>query len=224
MASYFHRHPHPNVLAAVAAVATDPTAGAVAELLRAAGAMDSAGALSRGTAPAIPSISVRAVYYEACRDTMSHMWHASRGNIKVGVSRQLLLQLLRGLAHMHYHGVAHRDIKPSNLMIDIDADPAPTWQLKIGDFGWNRGLAADPGNMTPDVVTPAYRAPEVWLRQPYSFPVDVWSAGLIARELFTGWRLYELMDAIKPGAELELGLCRAAGGTIDEVTWPGHGK
>lgn len=220
MASYVQRHPHLHVLAAVAVVATDATAGAAQELLQSAGAMSSAAAFSHG--PATPSVSVRAMYYEACRDTMSHWWHASRGNIKEGVSRQLLLQLLRGLAHMHYHGVAHRDIKPSNLMINIDADPAPTWQLKIGDFGWNRGLAVDPGNMTPDVVTPAYRAPEVWLSQPYSFPVDVWSAGLIARELFTGWRLYELMDAIRPGAELELGLCRAAGGVIDEVTWPGR--
>ena len=218
MAAYFYRHPHRHILAAKAVVVTDATAAAAEEVLRATESINSAAAASRGAAPLI---SVRAVYYEACGSTMSHWWHYFVGHIKEGVSRKLLLQLLRGLAHMHHHGVAHRDIKPSNFMIDIDADPEPVWRLNIGDFGWNRGLAADPGNMTPDVVTPVYRAPEVWLGQPYSFPVDVWSVGLIARELFTGWRLYQLMDVIVPGADIELGLCRAAGGVIDERTWPG---
>lgn len=31
--------------------------------------------------------------------------------------------------------------------------------------------------------TPEYVAPEMWLRQPYSYPADVWALGCILQEL-----------------------------------------
>ncbi|CAH8381563.1 unnamed protein product [Eruca vesicaria subsp. sativa] len=91
-------------------------------------------------------------------------------------------QLLSGLHHCHSHGVLHRDIKGSNLLIDSNG------VLKIADFG----LATffDPGNpapLTSRVVTLWYRPPELLLgASHYGVGVDLWSAGCILGELYSG--------------------------------------
>ncbi|GMI74829.1 hypothetical protein like AT1G53050 [Hibiscus trionum] len=91
-------------------------------------------------------------------------------------------QLLSGLDHCHSHGVLHRDIKGSNLLIDSNGI------LKIADFG----LAChfDPHDgvlMTSRVVTLWYRPPELLLgASHYGGAVDLWSAGCILGELYSG--------------------------------------
>lgn len=91
-------------------------------------------------------------------------------------------QLLSGLQHCHSRHVLHRDIKGSNLLIDNEGI------LKIADFG----LASffDPVNkhpMTSRVVTLWYRAPELLLGSTdYGVGIDLWSAGCILAELFSG--------------------------------------
>ncbi|KAJ0262654.1 Protein kinase superfamily protein [Hirschfeldia incana] len=91
-------------------------------------------------------------------------------------------QLLNGLHHCHSRGVLHRDIKGSNLLIDSNG------VLKIADFG----LATffDPRNnapLTSRVVTLWYRPPELLLGAcHYGVGVDLWSAGCILGELYSG--------------------------------------
>ncbi|KAK8655279.1 hypothetical protein V6N13_107867 [Hibiscus sabdariffa] len=91
-------------------------------------------------------------------------------------------QLLSGLDHCHSHGVLHRDIKGSNLLIDSNGI------LKIADFG----LAChfdphDSAPMTSRVVTLWYRPPELLLGAThYGVAVDLWSAGCILGELYSG--------------------------------------
>ena len=74
-----------------------------------------------------------------------------------GVIRNMMFQVLQGLAFMHKHGYFHRDMKPENLLC-MGPD-----LIKIADFGLARyyGLPVRP--MTPQVVTLWYRAPELLL-------------------------------------------------------------
>ena len=49
--------------------------------------------------------------------------------------KSFMYQLLKGVAHMHKHGVMHRDLKPQNLLVD-DTTAHPL--LKVADLGLGR--------------------------------------------------------------------------------------
>ena len=62
--------------------------------------------------------------------------------------QRLSLELLRGLAYLHAHGVIHRDIKPSNLLM---ATPDQDASLRIADFGlckWVRPVGGERGRLS----------------------------------------------------------------------------
>jgi serine/threonine protein kinase len=92
--------------------------------------------------------------------------------------------LLAALTHAHQHGVVHRNLTPGAILIGQDG----TTRITDFDFakpGENRSLsiAAD----IVDLVEKAYVAPEAF-REPgaASSASDIFSAGVIIYELFTG--------------------------------------
>ena len=50
--------------------------------------------------------------------------------------RWLMLDLYKGLQHLHSAGIVHRDLKPANVLINLDPIA-----LKICDFGLARSIA-----------------------------------------------------------------------------------
>ncbi|KAF3836052.1 hypothetical protein F7725_028610 [Dissostichus mawsoni] len=93
--------------------------------------------------------------------------------------RNILFQVISGLAFVHKHGFFHRDMKPENLLC-----MGPEL-VKIADFGLAREIRSKPP-YTDYVSTRWYRAPEVLLRSStYSSPVDLWAVGCIMAELYT---------------------------------------
>ncbi|KAK2107345.1 hypothetical protein P7K49_016859, partial [Saguinus oedipus] len=94
------------------------------------------------------------------------------------VIRNIIYQILQGLAFIHKHGFFHRDLKPENLLC-----MGPEL-VKIADFGLARELRSQPP-YTDYVSTRWYPAPEVLLRSSvYSSRIDVWAVGSIMAELY----------------------------------------
>lgn len=95
------------------------------------------------------------------------------------VVRNIVYQILQGLAFMHKTGYFHRDMKPENLLCS-----GPEI-VKIADFGLVREIRSKPP-YTDYVSTRWYRAPEVLLRSTnYSSPIDIFAVGCIMAELYT---------------------------------------
>lgn len=90
-----------------------------------------------------------------------------------------MYQLLKGVKHLHCHGVMHRDLKPQNLLVDQSRN-----LVKIADLGLGRAFSIPLKAYTHEIVTLWYRAPEVLLYAThYSTPVDMWSVGCIFAEM-----------------------------------------
>jgi eukaryotic-like serine/threonine-protein kinase len=94
----------------------------------------------------------------------------------------IAIQVCRGLAYAHSHGVVHRDIKPSNIRLLDDGS------VKIMDFGIAKlgGMALTQSGMM--VGTAHYMSPEQVRGRPLDGRSDVFSVGVILHELLTGSR------------------------------------
>jgi male germ cell-associated kinase len=122
--------------------------------------------------------------------------------------RNIMWQLMQGLAFMHKHGFFHRDIKPENCLVRGDT-------VKLADFGLAREIRSRPP-FTDYVSTRWYRAPEVLLRSPsYNSPIDQFAMGCVMAELFT---LRPLFPGTSEPDQL-FKLCSVLG-TPSAKTWP----
>uniref|UniRef100_K3X6H3 non-specific serine/threonine protein kinase n=1 Tax=Globisporangium ultimum (strain ATCC 200006 / CBS 805.95 / DAOM BR144) TaxID=431595 RepID=K3X6H3_GLOUD len=122
--------------------------------------------------------------------------------------RNLMYQMLQGLAFMHKHSFFHRDIKPENMLVKGDI-------IKVADFGLAREIRSRPP-FTDYVSTRWYRAPEVLLRSTtYNSPIDAWAMGCIMAEMFT---LRPLFPGSSEGDQLYK-ICSVLGNPTHS-TWP----
>ncbi|XP_032999037.1 serine/threonine-protein kinase ICK isoform X1 [Lacerta agilis] len=123
--------------------------------------------------------------------------------------RNIMYQILQGLAFIHKHGFFHRDLKPENLLC-----MGPEL-VKIADFGLAREIRSRPP-YTDYVSTRWYRAPEVLLRSTnYSSPIDIWAVGCIMAEVYT-------LRPLFPGAseiDTMFKICQVLG-TPKKNDWP----
>lgn len=96
----------------------------------------------------------------------------------------LMVPVLAALGYSHRAGVIHRDIKPANLMVTDDG------QVKILDFGVARLASASITQIGTILGTPAYMAPEQLMGQTVDSRADLYSAGVILRELLCGQKTF----------------------------------
>ena len=118
------------------------------------------------------------------------------GGLAVAAAIEFGRQLASGLAAAHGAGIVHRDVKPANLLVARDGT------LRIVDFGLARVQAdmvptatripgvsspgVEPARTTAPMGTPGYAAPEQVLGGHVDARADVFAAGCVLWELFTG--------------------------------------
>jgi eukaryotic-like serine/threonine-protein kinase len=115
---------------------------------------------------------------------------------------QLIAQIARAVAYAHSRLIVHRDLKPSNILIDAEG------QAHLLDFGIAKLI--EEGNVAGKaltqmgtlLLTPAYASPEQILGQSVTTESDVYSLGLVAYELLTGFRPYTFKNAAITGWEI----------------------
>jgi serine/threonine-protein kinase len=102
-------------------------------------------------------------------------------NLTQDQKEHLMIQLLQGLNYAHKNKIIHRDIKPENIFIDKNLN------VKLGDFGL--ALSSDENFVTNPysiVGTPSYMSPEQIQGTKLTEQSDLFSAGVVIFELFTG--------------------------------------
>ena len=116
-----------------------------------------------------------------------------RGTLREKDVLRIGIQLADGLAAAHSQGVIHRDLKPGNMRLTLDD------RLKILDFGlaattFQVGPVASTMNFSGDIDcsgTLPYMASEQLLGQAIDGRTDVYSAGAVLYELYTGHPPFE---------------------------------
>ncbi|KPJ04975.1 Serine/threonine-protein kinase 6-A [Papilio xuthus] len=95
--------------------------------------------------------------------------------------------LTRALLYCHSKKVIHRDIKPENLLVGSN------YELKIADFGWS---VHSPSSRRMTLCgTLDYLSPEMIEGKPHSYPVDIWSLGVLCYELLVGLPPFDAKDS-----------------------------
>jgi serine/threonine-protein kinase PRP4 len=93
--------------------------------------------------------------------------------------------LLHALALLRAQSMVHADIKPDNMLVDSSLS-----RCVLSDLG-SMFREDDPDNTpTQELVSRFYRAPEIVLGLRPDPALDVWSAGCVLFELFTGEVLF----------------------------------
>ena len=125
--------------------------------------------------------------------------------------KQLMMQLLTAVDHMHNKWYIHRDLKTSNILY------SNTGILCICDFGLARRYGSPIAPYTNEVVTLWYRAPELLLgSKVYSTPLDIFSVGCIFAEILTGQPLFPGQGEVD-----QINLIFKALGMPTETIWQG---
>ena len=98
-------------------------------------------------------------------------------------ARVVLQQLFRATAFLHDHNIVHRDIKPENLLLRSSSND---FDVLLSDFGLAQMIHGD-SLMLAASGSPQYISPEVLLGTGYGKAVDVWSCGVVAYVLLSGY-------------------------------------
>ncbi len=113
-------------------------------------------------------------------------------NLSIRERLQLILQVARAVAHAHARLVVHRDLKPANILVTAQG------QVRLLDFGIAKLME---GELTQETqltqqsgraLTLDYASPEQIRGEPIGTASDVYSLGVVAYELLTEAKPYQL--------------------------------
>ena len=109
-----------------------------------------------------------------------------RGPLPIVDTARIVAEVADALSAAHAAGIVHRDLKPSNLMLTASG------QAKVLDFGIATFSSTDAETMArltgpgSTVGTAAYMSPEQAAGEDVDWRSDLWSLGIVTREMLTG--------------------------------------
>lgn len=141
---------------------------------------------------------------------MSYYEHGSLDNLLRNVDltmeqrEDILVQILDGIAYLHYNGIVHRDLKPQNILIlHLKGRYIP----KITDFGISKQLRNSDGSLLYNSIiggTENYGAPEQMAGREIRKNADLWSFGIIAMQMMCNMDGFDYADINKGVLPAEL--------------------
>ena len=126
-----------------------------------------------------------------------------RGKFSEERAARVLRKLVYTIQSLHHSGILHRDIKPENLMFKSSGGDGTDDSVFVSDFGAAHEIgslpSAGPGgggaagaSLPAPAGTFGYAAPEVLERREYGPACDIWSAGVVAYILLSGYPPFPL--------------------------------
>lgn len=116
---------------------------------------------------------------------------------------KFIRDVAQGLSFLHSRRIVHRNLKPSNILLDTQRRMARVTNLALA------ALVSESGNIRSDMLERQhiYCAPEVVAHKPYSHQADIYSLGVIMKEMLTGSAdddiNAQLVVALNPGTDRE---------------------
>lgn len=103
-----------------------------------------------------------------------------KGRVELAPGLQLTKQIFRGLMAVHQEGIIHGDLKPHNVMVTGGG------VVKLMDFGVARAAGGQHESADVTIGTPRYMSPEQARGLSLDERSDIYSAGVLMFEIFTG--------------------------------------
>lgn len=109
---------------------------------------------------------------------------SSKGMIPTDKLKNILKQMVAGIAFVHSQGVVHRDVKGDNYLMDRKNIVDPDCKIFLSDFGTVVSINAGQ-RLSEKVGTKVYWSPEFYALS-YAFKVDIWAIGVVLYGLICG--------------------------------------
>eukprot|EP00850_Spirogloea_muscicola_P005936 SM000027S09717 [mRNA] locus=s27:884489:888411:- [translate_table: standard] len=175
---------HPNIVRCFAMeedsdfvyVALERCAYSLSDLIRGYGHEDPSGGAVRDDV--LPLLPVDYVLGEAVKQAIG----------KLGGLKELVLDIVEGLVHLHALGIVHRDLKPQNVLISCmsgtrsSSCSGPAMRAKLSDMGISKRLAEDASCFDPNATgigSSGWQAPEQLAQGRQTRAVDVFALGCV---------------------------------------------
>lgn len=127
--------------------------------------------------------------------SLGHYITKKKANLSSSLTKKIVEQMFSAIKELHSYGIIHRDLKLDNILLNIKGKG--NFEIKLIDFGLSQVLTPY-AKAKESYGTLHYCSPEILLRLPYDYRVDVWSAGIIAYYLEFNYMPFEIKGTENP--------------------------